>query len=380
MKDQFIRVVLAALLALSSFALKDDVICHGDNDCYPRVFVPSTEWQPVREDQEVPAGLHVRLNMETNEREAKLLPKEESRSDSGLVAMDSNIEDRQEEIREKIRQFKAEKDSTKSKERAQVKESEFNDFSSALLAALDYDNHRDSVHLGKALDTLTELSHDREFGIKLTQDPQTFTLLLELAIKTNDPKIQDQIYRIFAASLSNNPEGVANFIKNGHTLSFLDTLFVVIHDEPNDVLQKRALGVVQGLAGLPQLVTKVSSSVLLSYSRLGVQARDRAVAILHDFGLLDESDDTPDVKVSKYLQRALEQGFTGSDHQLRQFFTCLSELHEKASLQPSSSFMQWLSKEAESRKSDSSDFSNFLLEKRHTVFGNPNSHRVHEDL
>lgn len=36
-------------------------------------FVPGRDWQPVLKGQAIPPGLHVRLNMETGEREAKLL-------------------------------------------------------------------------------------------------------------------------------------------------------------------------------------------------------------------------------------------------------------------------------------------------------------------
>lgn len=37
------------------------------------VFVPTEEWQTVKKGQSIPSGLHVRLNLETGEREAKLL-------------------------------------------------------------------------------------------------------------------------------------------------------------------------------------------------------------------------------------------------------------------------------------------------------------------
>lgn len=51
-----------------------DLICHTDNptDCYPRVFQPTDDFQVVRPDQEIPSGLHVRLNIWTGEKEAKI--------------------------------------------------------------------------------------------------------------------------------------------------------------------------------------------------------------------------------------------------------------------------------------------------------------------
>ena len=45
------------------------------------VFVATEEWQEVRPGQRVPGGLHVRMNLETGKKEAKLL---EQDSDKGL--------------------------------------------------------------------------------------------------------------------------------------------------------------------------------------------------------------------------------------------------------------------------------------------------------
>ena len=37
------------------------------------VFQPTSEWQAIRPGQGIPAGLHVRMNLETGEKEAKLM-------------------------------------------------------------------------------------------------------------------------------------------------------------------------------------------------------------------------------------------------------------------------------------------------------------------
>lgn len=42
------------------------------------VFVPTTEWQTVKEGQHIPAGLHVRMNLQTGLKEAKLLDESET--------------------------------------------------------------------------------------------------------------------------------------------------------------------------------------------------------------------------------------------------------------------------------------------------------------
>lgn len=48
-------------------------------------FIPTSEWQTVREGQKIPTGLHVRLNLETGLREAKLLDKDEQISSTNEI-------------------------------------------------------------------------------------------------------------------------------------------------------------------------------------------------------------------------------------------------------------------------------------------------------
>ncbi|KAF3919695.1 hypothetical protein ABW20_dc0106234 [Dactylellina cionopaga] len=50
-----------------------EMICHPEKPCYPKNFVPTTTFRPVEPDQVVPPGLHIRLNMGSGGREAKLI-------------------------------------------------------------------------------------------------------------------------------------------------------------------------------------------------------------------------------------------------------------------------------------------------------------------
>ncbi|KAF9907062.1 nucleotide exchange factor sil1 [Linnemannia zychae] len=64
------------------------VICH-QGSCYPRVFRPTTEFQEVLEGQEIPGGLHVQMDFETHKKFAKLMDpsdiQEKAVTDSVLV-------------------------------------------------------------------------------------------------------------------------------------------------------------------------------------------------------------------------------------------------------------------------------------------------------
>ncbi|KAK6505595.1 hypothetical protein TWF481_007488 [Arthrobotrys musiformis] len=50
-----------------------ELICHPGKECYPKTFVPTTTFLPVEADQVIPAGLHVRLNIGSGGREAKII-------------------------------------------------------------------------------------------------------------------------------------------------------------------------------------------------------------------------------------------------------------------------------------------------------------------
>ena len=48
------------------------------------VFVPTDEWQEVINGQAIPAGLHVRINMETGKKEARIMQEESAGDDHGI--------------------------------------------------------------------------------------------------------------------------------------------------------------------------------------------------------------------------------------------------------------------------------------------------------
>ncbi|RUS19552.1 hypothetical protein BC937DRAFT_87299 [Endogone sp. FLAS-F59071] len=67
-------------------------ICDNDGKCYPRVFQPADEFQVVREGQEIPrainspsTGLHVRIDLSTGLKEAKLMDPTDSNNGSALI-------------------------------------------------------------------------------------------------------------------------------------------------------------------------------------------------------------------------------------------------------------------------------------------------------
>ncbi|WAR22096.1 SIL1-like protein [Mya arenaria] len=71
-------------------------------------FMPTKDWKPVETGQSIPAGLHVRMNLQTGEREAKLLDGHTDKQAEVHYGMDGDREDlkREDEVKMKFRSYK----------------------------------------------------------------------------------------------------------------------------------------------------------------------------------------------------------------------------------------------------------------------------------
>ncbi|KAG8449455.1 hypothetical protein GDO86_016199 [Hymenochirus boettgeri] len=72
------------------------------------IFYPTREWQVVKPGQAVPAGLHIRLNLQTGSNEAKLLEEDNGRNHHKQVHKSTSVSDRYtaEELKEALAKFK----------------------------------------------------------------------------------------------------------------------------------------------------------------------------------------------------------------------------------------------------------------------------------
>ncbi|KAK6532919.1 hypothetical protein TWF281_007090 [Arthrobotrys megalospora] len=69
-----------------------ELICHPGKECYPKIFVPTTTFLPVEVDQVIPPGLHVRLNIGTGGREAKLIDPNENEGTAVYVEREKKVD------------------------------------------------------------------------------------------------------------------------------------------------------------------------------------------------------------------------------------------------------------------------------------------------
>lgn len=406
---KYSALIISIFVSLAAAGLIDptlEVVCPDSNvaHCYPKVFKPTDEWQTVREGQDIPPGLHVRLNMETGEREAKLVLEEDSDAQVPVLVEGAQVELEvpiEQKIQETLKKYKQEQTNFR---KSKVSESELSDYASSVEELLHFGKNADVSRLEKALDTLIDLSHDIDFGERLTRDPKVFSSLLDAAqLTSSESQIPEKSFRIMGSSLRNNPAAVTNVFEKQDD-NFMVTLFATLESpETLDVVRKRIAGVIHALAShmafAYQFFNVEDASKSLGFLRLlrifpkaDHETQERIVLLFEDLKLLpslpdkrDEDSPKPQERVSEMLQTLVPA--SQSEEQLQKMFKSLVELHRNHDLRPSKQFLQWLSKEAEMRKNTKNvrdktdaDFDTFMLEARHLVFGNPNALRKADEF
>src|SRR3954447_6461627 len=79
-------LVLAVIIVAAHASSSEEEICR-DGCCYPRAFAPTTDFTEVLEGQEIPPGLHVRMDFNTGKKEAKLFDSSDLIS-GGIILLD----------------------------------------------------------------------------------------------------------------------------------------------------------------------------------------------------------------------------------------------------------------------------------------------------
>lgn len=75
----FLCVYLACVVSNGNEDVEDLqlVVDDSDSTTEEKLFEPTTEWKRIRDDETIPPGLHVRINLQTGEKEAKLMHENE---------------------------------------------------------------------------------------------------------------------------------------------------------------------------------------------------------------------------------------------------------------------------------------------------------------
>ncbi|KAK3298975.1 uncharacterized protein B0H64DRAFT_86431 [Chaetomium fimeti] len=195
-----------------------ELICHTDNpaECYPKVFQATDEFQIVHPDQDLPIGLHVRLNVYTGVKEAKInVPDELDPSLEGLPVDSSVVVVERDEAEEQIKippnapAYEPAGAIKKPKSADAAEGSAFYKSLSILKRGLDTDG---------ALEMLEDISHDIYYGLKIAEDYETVRSLFCLSTVLIQPSdLEEPLLRrarlatlTLSSTLQNNPTALAS--------------------------------------------------------------------------------------------------------------------------------------------------------------------------
>ncbi|KAJ3559527.1 hypothetical protein NPX13_g9521 [Xylaria arbuscula] len=217
----FCSLISATSPPEASPAAGTELICHTDNpaECYPKLFSATEEFQVVHDDQDLPLGLHVQLDVQTGQKQAKLYnPEEENPALAGLpvdqdvIVVDQPLQDQEPKIRSGAPAYEPAGVVKAPREKNE-------DFSQAL------ETLKESLHtikvsgLDEALEILDELSHDLYYGLQIAEDADVVQALLCHLVVAGAPDMSGEglfmersspiASSILSATLGNNPRAIA---------------------------------------------------------------------------------------------------------------------------------------------------------------------------
>ncbi|KAK3901587.1 hypothetical protein C8A05DRAFT_34712, partial [Staphylotrichum tortipilum] len=197
-----------------------ELICHTDNpaECYPKIFQPTDEFQVVHPDQDLPLGLHVRLNVNTGTREAKINVPDEAVDaslaglpvDSSVVIVEPDAADQQQQQQppplppnapayDAAGKIKTPKPGAAGGNPGEA--GAFYESLTILKKGLDVD---------AALEMLEDIAHDIYYGLKIVEDRATVHELLCLSTSPSTPPPRARLAALaLSSALQNNPKALA---------------------------------------------------------------------------------------------------------------------------------------------------------------------------
>ncbi|KAK1829883.1 hypothetical protein QBC39DRAFT_310269 [Podospora conica] len=190
-----------------------DLICHTDDpaDCYPKLFQATHTFQRVQPDQDLPKGLHVRLNVQTGEKEAKINVPDEPVHDSlvglpvdqSIVLVDPSPEDSKPPIPPNAPRYDP---AGKIKEPPRSASGPGADAFHRSLQFL-----KKGLDIDQALESLEEIAHDIYYGLKMSEDLPTIHQLFCLAYTPSTPPPRARLAALaLASAVQNNPKALAS--------------------------------------------------------------------------------------------------------------------------------------------------------------------------
>lgn len=223
--------VISSIESSPSPFAQADIICSttDSKDCYPRLFQPTEEFQIIKEGQDIPPGLHVRMNIYTGKREARLnIPMEGEEAGESIEILPEEqavviVEQPEEPL---VEERTAMRDRVPDEPPAYDPAGkvvpppnegggEIGTFQKAMIVIGVEGRSFDS-----SLDDLKELSHDIYYGVEIAKNGPVLEKLVCLTLgqgsekfPADEGKRDHKAASILASAIQNNPNALAEVSK-----------------------------------------------------------------------------------------------------------------------------------------------------------------------
>lgn len=197
--------VLAVTALKPSTKADDDLICHTDRaaECYPRTFQPTTSFQIVHDDQDLPPGLHIRMNLTSGVKDAKLNePDEDPVGHAADLVIVDDFPNTAHELQDQTNPQDAQTP------RAPHFESSEGTLFASGVSTLQSASLSDAETIIPALSDLQDLAHSSYWGVTLARDSTICHILLQLlspSISTSNFELRSAAALLLGTAIHNNP-------------------------------------------------------------------------------------------------------------------------------------------------------------------------------
>ena len=213
----------------ASTEAQNNLICHTSNslDCYPAIFSPTKDFQLLHDDQSIPPGLHVRMNLATGVKEARLnVPEDGERDESDIVVIENSaLEDETisqapqsklakalilQDLEQHYDAFNADTLLSGSRNLTANTGSigSYTSIASEIMSTCTVPENESCL---QALESMEELAHDLEWGVVLAEDRELSQFLSEfLSSKPTEADIERRsgIALLLGTALQNNEKAL----------------------------------------------------------------------------------------------------------------------------------------------------------------------------
>lgn len=270
----------------SSPPASTELICHTvhPSDCYPAIFQPTEHFQRIHDDQSIPPGLHVRMNLATGLKEARLnVPEPPETPHADLVIIDDppprpNIQ--KDPSVPELLELHDESHSETTYERGPYQPAAFDVEESSLFSISIATLHSATILSAAdlpALSILQDLAHSIHWGVALTRDAVVSQQLVS-AIFSGYPasnEVRSAAMLLLGTAIHSNPDALSallghSYLSEADMSPVLNVLAVLRQPEQDDMtLKTRTVFLLSQLCqNTEQLGIFVRSEGLLTLSDL----------------------------------------------------------------------------------------------------------------